>query len=112
MSETNQKTCRCNSAPTNHSGAGAFYPSQYSDDYEVHYSYSNWDEYCVFTCNTCGTNWLLDSMYTDRPPYICNATRLNDVQFSRIKALSVQRINELVQQNPIHALEKIANGDL
>lgn len=68
------------------SGADWFYPAEFSTDVTIHLQYSNWDEVHVFTCNICGATWLLNSRYTDRPPYIGNATRLDKQKLARVLA--------------------------
>lgn len=71
------KKCNCNTAQTYCSGAGILFMNEFSDDYECHYSYSNWEVEYVFTCNICKTSWHIECTYHDRPPYICNAKRIS-----------------------------------
>lgn len=100
-------TCNCNKNDRRSSGGSPYMPGDYTDDYTVHYSYSNWDEYSIFTCNHCGKIWLLENDYVDRPPYLNHETLLSVQQLENFKKINTREIDKLIEKNGIRHLRTI-----
>lgn len=108
MNEMNR--CKCDSANTGTSGGTAFSINDFTLDACIHFKYSNWDEYAVFTCNRCRTHWFLQCDFVDRPPYLNRAFRLNEHELRNLLLLKEEDINNLVQTRGIRIIADILKG--
>lgn len=98
-------TCRCNTEFYFGSGGSPILPRDITDNYTVHFSYSNWDVYTIFTCKDCGTNWFFQSDYVDRPPYLNRAIKISSDQLANFKAIDSKELDKLIE---IHGVRYVA----
>lgn len=104
--------CKCDSANMGTSGGSAFTTSDFTSDATIHFKYSNWDEYVVFTCNQCNTHWFLQCDFVDRPPYLNRALKITEHELRNLLELSKEDINNLVLSKGISIVADILKGTI
>lgn len=102
--------CTCHSANTSISGGQPLQIKDFTDSFMLHFNYSNWDEYQIFTCKHCGTIWFLESNFVDRPPYIGNASRITQQEINHLKSWEESDLNQLIEEKGIQSIRRVLDG--
>ena len=70
--------CKCSYAETYFAGSSPITINDFTDHFTCFYTISNnGDQTGVYQCKMCKTIWEIEARYTDRPPFISNAGRIN-----------------------------------
>jgi len=104
--------CNCQTARTSHSGGNPITIREFTQDYTLHFEYSNWDVYSIFTCNNCDWTWFIQNDHVDRPPYISSAQQISKQKLGYFISWNKENLDRIISQKGIRVLNDIVNGIL